>query len=251
MDLKKTKLMAALGVMFAATLFTGSFAQAGGTAPGEGYYAGLFMGHGTGVVQADVNVLNAGNNTTANFETDRGGLGLSGIQGGAWLGWGMKTADDLYFGFEISGAGSDEKIELKSSIDIIDNNNNSPITSATASRNWVAGGAVRVGYYVNSETLVALSGGVAVSQFGVDIGSDSENYYAGGPQVGASITTTLSKLDPNLSLRMEFVYTDYLTADINGIDGNVTNGVGNAGHNNDSTLTGHDSAGRIGVTYRF
>ena len=243
--------MAVLAVMFAATLMMSSTSQAADSSPGEGYYAGLFLGHGTGVVQADVNVLNAGNNTPANFETDRGGIGLSGIQGGAWLGWGMKTADDLYFGFEISGAGSDEKIELTSSIDIIDNNGNGAITGATAKRNWVAGGAVRVGYYVNSETLVALSGGVAVSQFGVDIGSDSNDYYAGGPQVGASITTTLSKLDPNLSLRMEFVYTDYLTADINGIDGTTTNGTGSAGSNNDSTITGHDSAGRIGVTYRF
>lgn len=163
----------------------------------------------------------------------------------------MKTADDLYFGVEISGAGSDEKIRLKSSIDIIDNNSATPLTSATAKRNWVAGGALRVGYYVNNETLFALSGGVAVSQFGVDIGSTNDTFYAGGPQVGASITTTLSKLDPNLSLRMEFVYTDYLTAEINGINGLSTNAASSAGENNDSSLTGHDSAGRIGVTYRF
>jgi hypothetical protein len=251
MDLKKKKLMAVLGVMFAATLMMSSTSQAADSAPGEGYYAGLFLGHGTGIVQADVTVLDAGNgNTNANFETDRGGIGLSGIQGGAWLGWGMKTADDLYFGFEISGAGSDEKIRLKSNIDLVDNNRNTAVTSATAKRNWVAGGALRVGYYVNNETLLALSGGVAISQFGVDIGNDSDTFYAGGPQVGASMTTQLSKLDPNLSLRMEFVYTDYLTAEINGIDGLSTDGA-SAGQNNDSSLTGHDTAGRIGVTYRF
>ena len=83
--------------------------------------------------------------------------------------------------------------------------------------------------------------------FGIDvtIGNESETYYAGGPQMGAQVETQLSKIDPNLSLRMEFVYTDYLTADINGMDG-----VGqNSG--NDSELTGSDSAGRIGVAYRF
>ena len=244
--------MAVLGVMFAATFMMSSTSQAADKAPGEGYYAGLFMGHGTGILQADVTVHRTGNGKTdANFETDRGGLGLSGIQGGAWLGWGMKTADDLYFGFEISGAGSDEKIELTSSVDLSDSETSAAFNTASAKRNWVAGGAVRVGYFVNSETLFALSGGVAVSQFDVALGADSDTVYAGGPQVGASITTQLSKIDPNLGLRMEFVYTNYLTAEINGIDGVNVNGSGNAGTNNDSELTGHDTAARIGVTYRF
>ncbi len=248
----KRKMMAMLGIMFAATLFTSSVAQADGAAPGEGFYAGAFIGHGTGIVQADVTVHRLDNgNTDGRFETDRGGFGLSGIQGGGWLGWGMKTADDLYFGFEVSGAGSDEKIELTSSIDLTDSETSAAITSASAKRNWVAGGALRVGYYVNSDTLVSLSGGVAVSQFDVTIGSDTDTLYAGGPQVGASITTNLSKIDPNLGLRMEFVYTDYLTAEINGINGVNVNGQGNSPTNNNSELTGHDTAGRIGVTYRF
>ena len=157
---------------------------------------------------------------------------------------GNETADDLYFGAEASFAGSDEKIELTSSVGIQDDDGQA-ITSATAKRNWVGGGALRVGYYVNTQTLFSLTGGVAVSQFDVDIGTDTQQYYAGGPQVGAQVETQLSKIDPNLSLRMEFVYTDYLTADINGMDG-----VGqNSG--NDSELTGSDSAGRIGVAYRF
>ena len=95
---------------------------------------------------------------------------------------------------------------------------------------------------------VALSGGVAVSQFDVAIGSASETYYAGGPQIGASLETQLSKIDPNLGLRMEFAYTNYLTADINGIDGVGGSG---GGTGNNSELTGHDTAGRIGITYRF
>ena len=207
------------------------------------------MGHGTGILQADVTLeATSSNANAATFETDRGGLGLSGIQGGIWLGWGMKTADDLYFGAEITGVGSNEKIELSSSVGINSTKNNTAITSISAQRKWSGAGSVRAGYYVNSDTLFALSGGVAVSQFDVDIGSASETYYAGGPQIGASLETQLSKIDPNLGLRMEFAYTNYLTADINGIDGVGGSG---GGTGNNSELTGHDTAGRIGITYRF
>ena len=229
-------------------------ANAGGKSPGESFYVGAFFGHGTGIVSAKVNVLaaaSAATTPTATYDTERGGLGLSGIQGGGWAGWGMKTADDLYFGTEISFAGSDEKIELTSSQSLTEGATASAITSATAKRNWVSGGSVRVGYYVNSDTLLALSGGIAVSQFDVDIGEDSNTYYAGGPQIGASLTTNLSKIDPNLGLRMEFVYTDYLTAETNGFEGVNVNGAGSSGTGNDSELTGSDQAGRIGITYRF
>ena len=253
MKQKKSLVFAAAALMIAATIVSATNAKAG-TAPGEGFYVGAFIGHGTGVLQAKVNTLDGGatsSNPVATYETDRGGLGLSGIQGGGWAGWGIKTADDLYFGTELSFAGSDEKIDLTSSTDLTDGETSAAITSASATRNWVAGGGVRVGYYVNKDTLFALSGGVAVSQFDVSIGSDDNTYYAGGPQVGGSITTNLSKLDPNLGLRLEFVYTDYLTAESNGFDGASVNGTGTSGSNNNSELTGSDSAGRIGLTYRF
>jgi hypothetical protein len=251
---KSNIVFAAIAVMFMFSFGAVSKAKAVDAAPGEGLYVGLFMGHGTGIVQAKVATLatvNGGVITDQTYETDRGGLGLSGIQGGGWAGWGIKTADDLYFGTEVSFAGSDEEIKLTSTADLVDGEVSSAITSASAKRNWVAGGAVRVGYYVNKDTLFALSGGVAVSQFDVSIGSDDNTYYAGGPQVGGSITTNLSKLDPNLGLRLEFVYTDYLTAESNGFDGASVNGTGTSGSNNNSELTGSDSAGRIGLTYRF
>ena len=251
---KSNIVFAAIAVMFMFSFGAVSKAKAVDAAPGEGLYVGLFMGHGTGIVQAKVATLatvNGGVITDQTYETDRGGLGLSGIQGGGWAGWGIKTADDLYFGTEVSFAGSDEEIKLTSTADLVDGEVSSAITSASAKRNWVAGGAVRVGYYVNKDTLFALSGGVAVSQFDVSIGDDDNTYYAGGPQMGASITTNLSKIDPNLGLRVEFVYTDYLTAELNGFDSGNVNGTGTSGKSNDSELTGHDSAGRIGVTYRF
>ena len=250
---KKNVFIAAAAFMFASSLIATPNAKADGSAPGEGFYAGAFIGHGTGVIEGKSTIFNtkAGDTTRpTTFETDRGGLGLAGIQGGGWLGWGMKTADDLYFGIDVSMAGSDEKIELSSSRSISADNQAS-LTSASAKRNWVAGGGLRVGYYINKDTLFALSGGVAVSQFDVTIGSGSETYYAGGPQIGASIESNLAKLDPNLALRLEFVYTDYLTADINGQNSDSANSTGTSTTNNDSELTGSDQAGRIGITYRF
>ena len=247
---KKNVFFAAAALMLAATIISAPNAKAD-AAPGEGFYVGAFMGYGTGIIQPTVTVIDAENGGAAGttgqtFDTDRGGLGLNGIQGGGWLGWGLKTADDLYFGTEVHFAGSDEKIKLTSSLDLAADNQTA-VTSATAERNWVSGGAVRVGYYVNKDTLFALSGGVAVSQFDVSYGSSSETYYAGGPQAGASIETNLSKIDPNLGLRMEFSYTNYLTAQINGQDGTD----GQSQTNSDSELTGSDTAGRIGITYRF
>ena len=247
MNQKKTSIFAATALTIALAFVATPNAKA--ASPGEGFYVGAFIGHGTGVVQADVtsNATLNGAGRRGTFESDRGGIALDGIQGGGWFGWGTKTADDLYFGAEATFAGSDEKIELTSSVALQDDDGGL-ITSATAKRNWVGGAALRVGYYLNPETLFSLTGGVAVSEFDVDIGTDSESHYAGGPQVGAQVETNLSKVDPNLSLRMEFVYTDYLTADINGANGVGEvrgNGLGN------SEITGHDSAGRIGVTYRF
>jgi hypothetical protein len=260
MKQKRTKLLAVAALMLAVTFVSTTSAKADGSAPGEGFYAGAFVGFGTGILQGKVEVLEdtASNNTElGTFETERGGIGLSGIQGGAWAGWGMKTADDIYFGAEITGLGSDEKFTLTSTNGIeldgggLRNENETQITKISAQRMWTAGGAVRVGYYVNKDTLFSLKGGIAVSQFDLTIGSQESTYYAGGPQMGGSIETRLSKIDPNLSLRMEYVFTDYLTADILG-DNNTCSGCStNNATGNNSTVTGHDSAGRIGVQYSF
>jgi hypothetical protein len=256
MILKKRVLFAIVAFMIAACFIATPKSNAADLAPGEGGYVGAFVGFGTGLIQAKVATLDQVGQSAAGeantIELERGGLGLSGIQGGGYAGWGMKTADDLYFGAEVGMAASDEKFEITSTkgvktVEIT--NADVTFTKVTAKRNWVAGGALRVGYYVNSETLFALKGGVAVSQFDLSIGSDNETYYAGGPQMGASVETKLSKVDPNLSLRMEFVYTDYLTADILGSPGQGIFGAGTGG--SDNTITGHDSAGRIGLQYSF
>ena len=247
MNKKKAIFFAA--AMLALSLVATPKAKAEGLAPGEGFYAGAFVGLGMGILQADVtsNTVNDDTTKTNTYDIDRGGIGFSGIQGGGWAGWGMKTADDLYVGTEMSFLASDEKFKLSSSSGISQGDDGANITSITARRVWSGGGAVRVGYYVNAETLFALKGGIAVSQFDLDLGVTSETYYAGGPQVGASIETKLSKVDPNLSLRIEGVMTDYLTADF------LTSAGGglSAGSSYDADLTGLDMASRVGIQYSF
>lgn len=259
------KVTSALAFAIVALLSLGSAnqAQSADLSPGEGAYLGAFIGYGMGLIQADVttaaigegqNSPNAQGRDSKKFEIDRGGLGLEGIQGGGWAGYGIKTADDLYFGAEITGAASDEKIELKSGGGGVkapteDESTFANITSITAQRMWTAGAAARVGYYVNADTLFAVKAGIAVSEFDVDIGASSEQYYAGGPQFGGTIDTRLSKIDPNLSLRMEFLVTNYLTADVLGRNGQATRTTGGTGYA--AELTGIDTAGRIGLTYNF
>jgi hypothetical protein len=250
---------AAAALMMAVSFVYTPEAKADELAPGEGAYLGAFFGYGMGVIQADVTSA-ANTDATSNrarasntYETDRGGFGLEGIQGGLWAGYGIKTADDIYFGAEITGAKSDEKIELKTSDGIKSSNEDettfSDITSISATRMWTAGVAGRVGYYINADTLVAVKAGIAISEFDVDIGSSSEQYYAGGPQFGGTIDSRISKIDPNLSIRMEFLVTNYLTADVLGRDGQAGRSTGGTGYT--AELTGIDTAGRVGLTYNF
>ena len=246
---KSMKLALVVGVMVASMSMTSQTAQAG--APGEGAYIGAFVGWNSGVVQPKVvtttNSSNSSKSTGGTFEAKEGGLGLNGLEGGGWLGYGIKLGDG-YFGIEVEGAGGGEEFELTSSISV-ESSANTTLTSVTAQRNWQAGSAFRVGYYINTDTLFSLKGGVSVSEFDVTVGGDSDTYLAGGPQVGASIESKLNGIDPNLSLRMEFVYTDFLTASVSGIGGRHQGIGANEGH--DSELTGSDSTGRLGLTYSF
>ncbi len=245
---KSMKLALVVGVMVASMSMTSQTAQA--SAPGEGAYIGAFVGWNSGVVQPKVITTGPASSTASEggtFEAKEGGLGLNGLEGGGWLGYGIKLGDG-YFGIEVEGAGAGEEFELTSSISV-ESSANTTLTSVTAQRNWQAGSAFRVGYYINADTLFSLKGGVSVSEFDVTVGGDSDTYLAGGPQVGASIESKLNGIDPNLSLRMEFVYTDYLTAPISGIGGKHQGAGSTDGH--DSEVTGSDSAGRLGLTYSF
>ena len=259
--MKKVKLIIAATAMLG--LVSSSAVYADGFAPGEGLYVGAFAGVGTGLVQPKV-VTNGGDGTTANGAKDSysgeindGGIGLQGIEAGATMGYGYKMGD-LYAGFETEFAGGDVTFKISGdNIEISDPNGNAlvdkDISAIEATKDWTTGAFGRIGYYVNPDTLFSLRGGVLISKFTVTVtGSTSyeDDFFGGGPALGASLESRLSAIDPNLSVRMDTVYTDYLTASVFGIGSlTATNEANRRGH--DSEVTGSALSARIGLQYSF
>jgi len=256
--MKKIKLIIAGVAML--SLFSSSAVYADGFAPGEGLYIGAFGSTAMGIVQPKVTTQ--GSNTNASFgaqaaggtfEATDGGLGLEGFEGGGWLGYGYKMGD-LYAGLEGEMAAGDVTFKLTSSVNVVlDSTNEIALTQIEAKKEWTGGMFGRLGYYLNNDTLLSFRGGVLVSKFEVSTSgttSYSENFYGGGPSIGASLTSRFAAIDPNLSVRMGAVYTDFLTASVFGIDGNEsTHETDRSGH--DSEVTGSALSARIGLTYSF
>jgi hypothetical protein len=259
--MKKIKLIIAVVAML--SLVSSSAVYADGFAPGEALYVGAFVGGATGIVQPKVattgNVF--GTSTTAadamgagkggTWEATDGGLGLAGIEGGVTVGYGYKMGD-LYAGIEGEMAAGD--VEFKLSGTAVELSSGDTITEISAKKDWTGGMFGRLGLYVNTDTLLALRAGVLVSKFDVSTTgtnqSFSENFYGGGPSFGASLESRLSAVDPNLSIRLGAVYTDFLTADVFGIGTNTGTNIANrSGHN--SEVTGSALSARIGVQYSF
>jgi len=259
--MRKVKLIIAAAAMV--SLVSSSVAFAEGFAPGEGLYIGVFGGSGMGVVQPKIetNAVNAANpggggggthGTASVFEAKEGGLGLEGLEYGGWLGYGYRMGD-FYAGLEGEFAGSDVEIKLTSSVAIlvddgIDNDCTgcTLISEVSAKKDWTSGLFGRVGGYINPTTLFSIKAGVMVSKFDVVYGTLTEEYYGGGPAFGASLDSTLAAIDPNLSIRVEGVYTDFLTVDANvGIGGDAYGGT------TQSEVTGSALSARLGLSYSF
>jgi hypothetical protein len=183
------------------------------------------------------------------WEATDGGLALDGFEGGVWLGYGYKMGG-LYAGIEGEYAPSDLKFRVSgSTVELTDGKT---ITGVEASKEYTGGMFGRLGFYVNDDTLLSFRGGVLVSKFEVKTeGSTdySENFYGGGPAVGASLTSRITPIDPNLSVRIGAVYTDYLTATVLGIGSSIGSLEENGGH--DSEVTGSALSARIGLQYSF
>jgi hypothetical protein len=260
--MKKVKLIIA-GVAMV-SLVSSSAVYADGYAPGEGLYIGAFVGASAGIVQPKV--VTEGGDFDANgvltekggtFEARDGGLGLMGISGGGMLGYGYKMGG-LYAGLEGEMAYEDVKFKVTSDTTITiyqdsENGTEYTVTELEATREWTGGMFGRLGFYVNPDTLLAFRGGVLVSKFNVKItGSPnySDNFYGGGPSVGASLESRISAIDPNLSLRMDTVYTDYLTASVYNVGANQpSRRDGQSGSDNE--VTGSSLSARIGLQYSF
>jgi len=264
--MKKIKLLISAVAML--SLVSSSAVYADGFAPGEGLYVGVFGGSDFGIVQpkvttegTDTNALQ--NHTGGTFETTGGGLGLSGMVAGAMFGYGYKMGD-LYAGFEGESSWGDVEFEITSSVPVELTGGGwsgvSPgagasqaITAIKATKDWTGGAFGRLGYYINPDTLLAFKGGVLVSKFDVSVTgttSYTEEYYGGGPTFGVSLASRVTAIDPNLSVRVGAVYTDYLTASVFGIGTSEGENIANrSGH--DSEVTGHAMSARIGVQYSF
>ena len=250
--MKKIKLLIAGAAVVG--LMSTSIAFADGFAPGEGLYLGAFAGVGTGIVQPKVvttNTLDATQDDQGGtFEATEGGLGLQGIEGGGWIGYGYKMGD-LYAGLEGEIAAGDVEFKLTSDIDIrVNPTGTETVKEVKATKDWTGGAFGRVGYYVNDDTLLSVRGGVLVSKFDVSYTGYSETFYGGGPSMGASLTSRISAIDPNLSVRMGMVYTDFLTAPVSGLgSANPASSGANEGVN--SEITGSALSARFGVSYSF
>jgi len=263
--MKKVKLIIAALSSFC--LMTSANVFADGFAPGEGLYVGLNIGHNAGNVRAKVAAAADGNAGAVTAEMTEGGIGLEGIEGGGYMGYGYKMGD-LYAGFEIgmNGGGGQFEITTSRTIEIGVTGYASDVTAGktgdadqhstrdlyeidkiTAKTKWTAGGGARLGYYVNNDTLVAFKGGLAASKFEVDLGGvHTEEYYGGGPLFGFAVDSRLAAIDPNLSIRFGWDYIDFLTAPISGIGTNVS-----TSDDYNSEITGSAYSARLGLTYSF
>jgi len=257
--MKKIKLLIAAVAMVG--LVSSSIASADGFAPGEGLYLGGFAAAGMGIVQPKV--VTNGNTSSGigatgtddiheggTWTANDGGLGLEGFEGGVWLGYGYKMGA-FYAGLEGEYAPSDVKFDLSGTA--VEFSDGTTLTAVTAEKKMTGGAFGRLGFYVNDDTLLSFRGGVLISEFDVKTtGSTnySETYYGGGPAIGTSLTSRIAAIDPNLSVRMGMVYTDFVTASVFGIGTNVVENVANrTGHN--SEVTGSALSARIGLTYSF
>jgi len=261
--MKKVKLIIAAIAMLG--LVSSSAVYADGFAPGEGLYVGLFGGHGMGIVQpkvtttgnTDATEVGVNDNWSIHeggtWEANDGGLGLSGMEYGGWMGYGYKMGS-LYAGLEGEMAASDVKFKVSGTT--IEFTDGVTINEVNAEKEWVGGAFGRLGYYVNNDTLLSLRGGVLVSKFKVtSLGSTTftEDYYGGGPAFGVSLTSRLADIDPNLSVRIGATYTDFLTAAVSGLGDNIAHRASSTEDTSgsDSEVTGDALSAQIGVTYSF
>jgi len=250
--MKKVKLI--IGAVAMLSLVSSSAVYAGGYAPGEGLYVGAFFGHTAGHLAAKATTEDYSTSTLHNHAINEGGVGLSGVEGGGYLGYGYKMGD-LYIGFEGGYASGGAKFEATSTDNIevgggrgIASGGTSDYTfnKVSAEANYTANVGGRLGVYLNADSLLSVSGGMTASEFDATWGSFSETYYAGGPRFGVAIETRVSAIDPNLSFRVETHFTDYMSASVNAIGTNQ----GRDGAN-DIELSGQAYGGRIGIQYSF
>jgi hypothetical protein len=160
-------------------------------------------------------------------------FGLEGMEYGGWLGYGYKMGD-LYAGLEGEMVASDLKFKISAdsavelgcgAVEGGATKTCQTLLSIEAEKEWTGGLFGRLGYYINKDTLLAFKGGVLVSKFEVTTEGTNHNlteeFYGGGPSFGADLSSSITAIDPYLSIRIGAVYTDYLTASVFGLSTNT------------------------------
>ena len=248
--MRKVKLIFAAAV--ALVLVSSSAVYADGYAPGEGLYVGAFFGHTAGHLSAKGTYQDFGG-TLNTHELTEGGVALAGIEGGGYLGYGYKMGD-VYIGFEGGYASGGAKFEATSNKAIevggggvgAADAGDYTFSKVSAEAQYTAHLVARVGFYASADSLFTIAGGATASEFDAQWGAFSETYYGGGARISAAIDSRLTAIDPNLSIRVETNYTDYMDATVNAIGTSQ----GRDGLN-DTELGGAAYSGRIGLNYSF
>jgi len=163
--MKKVKLIIAAVAMLGLLSVSSTTAFADGFSPGEGLYIGAFGGVGTGLVQPKIATIGGDNSTASGAkgqysgEVTDGGIGLEGLEGGGWVGYGYKMGD-LYAGLEGEIAAGDVTFKVSGdNIEISDPNtttgavDDKDITAIEAKKEWTGGAFGRIGAYLNPDTL--------------------------------------------------------------------------------------------------
>tara|TARA_B100000315_G_C14466269_1_gene536115 strand:+ start:263 stop:970 length:708 start_codon:yes stop_codon:yes gene_type:complete len=227
-------------VALVVAVFLCSSQTANAGAPGDGLYVGAIVGHGMTQVSGKVtSLISNADYSTGTYELADGGVSLDGMQYGGLIGYGVKMGT-LIGGIEVDYIGSEEEFKLTSSV-AAEVKKGRTITQITAQKNWTASPTFRLGVYINKDTVLSLKGGVVATEFEVDAGYAKSTYTGFGPRYGVNLETAFMD---NVSLRVEYLVTDYLTAPLYGIGADT-------GRAADTEISGLDTSARLGVIFTF
>ena len=99
---------------------------------------------------------------------------------------------------------------------------------------------------------MSFKGGIHASEFDIADGiGGTDSVNAGGWQFGVGLESRIAAIDPNLSVRLEATYDDYLTAPVSGLGNDGMGSLPFGVQSPDIEVTGSGTNARIGLQYSF
>jgi len=232
-----------------ALLLAAQTAQAGSSV-GDGAYVGIEAGFGASVVGAQTTDNDGEGVDDQTFDFTTGGLGMDGASYGAFMGYGFRM-DRLYVGMEVSGRWTDWDIDptgfsieyTERCAGVAGSCGETNITDAKASHVFNGSTTGRLGWYLNPDTLFALSGGLTGGMFEVSWDGNQEEYWDPGITYGVGMESTIAD---GLAVRVSWNVVDYYDAEVFGIGGIQEHG-GNVSVAIEPSL----SVAHLGLMYTF